>query len=252
MKQNILKIMLLASLLLAACSKQNNGPQVNNVSGDNTEENNIMSPNMETIPIHEERLSYQEYVKKYEENPTDINTNQISNEQDNNNVTQKEENYTNNTNEEEQMLATYSTPLLSSSDERINNIEIVCERLNNYILQPNETFSYNNVTGPFGPSDGFEEAPILLSDGTKKDGYGGGVCQLSSTLYNVVKNIKDVKITERHHHSVPVSYVPKGEDATVSLQSNLDFKFINNTNYPIKFKASCNNKNVTVWAYKAI
>lgn len=80
----------------------------------------------------------------------------------------------------------------------------------------------------------------------------GGVCQLSSTLYNVVKNIKNITIIERHHHSAAVSYVPKGQDATVSLQSNLDFKFVNNNSFSIRFKAECSNGKVTVWAFKEI
>lgn len=235
MKQKSIIIMLISIVSLVGCS--------NNRSIDNsyyrneikTESGNRLS----RAPIQEERLSYEEYVKKYE--------NSIS----------SEKNFLNNDSSfgnefQSNLLASYSTPLQNSSDERINNIEIVCDRLNDYILKPKETFSYNNVVGPFGPSDGFEEAPILLSDGTKKDGYGGGVCQLSSTLYNVVKNIQNIDITERHHHSVPVSYVPEGEDATVSLQSNLDFKFVNNNNYSILFKATCDGKNVNVWTYKIL
>ena len=91
----------------------------------------------------------------------------------------------------------------------------------------------------------------MLSDGSKDKGYGGGVCQLSSTLYNVVKNIDNVEITERHHHSAPVEYVPEGEDATVSLQSNLDFKFVNNNDFAIRFEANCSNGEVSVKAYKS-
>ena len=182
------------------------------------------------------RISYQD------------NINNSNNSNNSNNI----EDYSLMLNNEDTLLASYSTSLSGSSDNRINNLEIVCERLNGYILNPKETFSYNEVTGPFGKDDGFEKAPILMKDGTKKDGYGGGVCQLSSTLYNVVKNIEGIDITERHHHSEPVSYVPEGEDATISLQSNLDFKFVNNTGYTLKFKVECANNNVSVWAYKVI
>ena len=104
--------------------------------------------------------------------------------------------------------------------------------------------------GPYGQSDGFEEATILLSDGSKTEGYGGGVCQLSSTLYNVVKNIDNIEITERHNHSAPVAYVSEGQDATVSLQSGLDFKFVNQNDYAIRFKAECINNEVSVTAFK--
>lgn len=147
-------------------------------------------------------------------------------------------------------LASYSTPLGSSTDERINNLDIVCKRLNNFILKSGETFSYNDVCGPYGPSDGFEEATILLSDGTEDKGYGGGVCQLSSTLYNVVANIPNMEIVERHHHSTAVSYVPKNQDATVSLQSNLDFKFKNNNKFDVRFVAVCGDGEVKVEAYR--
>lgn len=148
------------------------------------------------------------------------------------------------------LLAEYSTSLGSSSKERVNNLKIVCDRLNNFILNPGETFSYNDVCGPYGESDGFLEAPILLSDGTKENGFGGGVCQLSSTLYNVVKNIDNIEITEHHHHSAKVSYVPENQDATISLQSGLDFKFVNNNSFPIRFESTCANWKVNVSAYK--
>ena len=237
MKQQYIIIMLIIMFSLIGCTNNtlNNDKDVTNYS--NNESGNLAIRNTTPTPIHEERLSYEEYVNKYEDSYKIKNTNDSD-------LSFKDVN--------DNLLSTYSTSLKNSSDERNNNIEIVCERLNNFILKPNETFSYNETVGPYGPSDGFEEAPILLSDGTKKDGYGGGVCQLSSTLYNVVKNIKDIDITERHHHSVPVSYVPEGEDATVSLQSNLDFKFVNNTNYSIQFRAKCDENNVTVWAYKIL
>lgn len=72
---------------------------------------------------------------------------------------------------------------------------------------------------------------------------------MSSTLYNAVKNLK-VDITERHNHSSPVAYVPKNEDATVSLQSGLDFKFINKYDYKIRFETSCNPDSLTVFVHK--
>lgn len=142
-------------------------------------------------------------------------------------------------------LSTYTTKILTTDSNRYNNIKIVSDKLNNYILQPGEIFSFNDVCGPFGESSGFLEATILLSDGTESKGFGGGVCQLSSTLYNAIKNL-EVDITERHHHSAPVAYVPENEDATVSMQSGLDFKFINKYDVPIKFTTSCNPDEVTV------
>lgn len=147
-------------------------------------------------------------------------------------------------------LSTYSTKILTNDSNRYNNIEIVSKRLNEVTLQPGESFSFNDICGPYGKSDGFLEATILLSDGTESKGYGGGVCQLSSTLYNAIKTL-NVDITERHHHSTPVAYVPKNEDATVSLQSGLDFKFTNRYDVPIKFTTACEPKKLTVSVWKA-
>lgn len=146
-------------------------------------------------------------------------------------------------------LHTFTTPILTSDPNRYHNITIVRDRLNGYVLENNQTFSFNEVCGPYGQDDGFKEATILLSNGKKDKGYGGGVCQLSSTLYNAVKDM-DVDITERHHHSAPVKYVPENEDATVSLQSNLDFKFKNVSGKALEFKTSSTEDSLTVTVYE--
>lgn len=148
------------------------------------------------------------------------------------------------------LLTSFSTNILTNDDNRYNNIKIVSDRLNNYVLEPGEEFSFNNICGPYGKDDGFLEATILLSDGTEDKGYGGGVCQLSSTLYNAVNNL-NLEITEHHHHSTPVAYVPANQDATVSLQSNLDFKFKNTLEYPIKFRTLYDPNNLTVFIDRA-
>ena len=103
--------------------------------------------------------------------------------------------------------------------------------------------------GPFGKDSGYKKANILLSDGSSAKGYGGGVCQLSGTLYNAVKDL-NIDITERHHHSAPVAYLPKNEDATVSLRSNLDFKFKNTSGKDLEFKSESTDKSLTVSVYE--
>ena len=148
-------------------------------------------------------------------------------------------------------LATYSTPILTDDENRYNNIKIVSDRLDGFILEPGKEFSFNEELGPYGKDDGFLEAKILLSNGTESIGYGGGVCQLSTTLYNAIKELNGIEITEHHHHSTPVAYVPKNQDATVSLQSNLDFKFKNNNNYAIKFETMHDPDTLTVSVYKS-
>ena len=94
----------------------------------------------------------------------------------------------------------------------------------------------------------FGKATVFLGDGTEKQDYGGGVCQLSSTLYNAVKNL-NVDITERHNHSKKVYYVPEGDDATVSY-GNLDFKFKNLNDYSLLIEAVSNSETVDVYVYK--
>lgn len=144
---------------------------------------------------------------------------------------------------------TYTSPILTSDPDRYHNITLVRDRLNGFVLDDNETFSFNEVCGPYGPEDGFKEATILLSNGEKDESYGGGVCQLSSTLYNAVKKA-DVKIIERHNHSKPVAYVPKNQDATVSLQSGLDFKFKNVSGKKLRFESSSTTDSLTVNVYE--
>lgn len=233
MKYSYLLIILIVSFLLTSCDNDEN-------SNDNSNFDNEQSYNFEenldsNAEKQTKRISYFDYI-----NETEISgeENQTSEQDDLEEI------------KDPNLLAEYSTSLGSSSKERVNNIKIVCERLNNFILSPGETFSYNDVCGPYGESDGFLEAPILLSDGTKENGFGGGVCQLSSTLYNVVKNIDNIEITEHHHHSAKVSYVPENQDATISLQSGLDFKFVNNNSFPIRFESTCANWKVNVSAFK--
>ena len=148
-------------------------------------------------------------------------------------------------------LSTYSTQILTSDENRYNNIKIVSDRLNGFVLEPGEKFSFNDELGPYGKDDGFLEAKILLSNGEEVEGYGGGVCQLSTTLYNAIKELDKIEITEHHNHSTPVAYAPKNQDATVSLQSGLDFKFKNNYDFPIRFETTHNPNNLTVTIYKS-
>ena len=148
-------------------------------------------------------------------------------------------------------LATYSTQILTSDENRYNNIKIVADRLNGFVLESGEEFSFNDELGPYGKEDGFLEAKILLSNGEESEGYGGGVCQLSTTLYNAIKELDKIEITEHHNHSTPVAYVPENQDATVSLQSGLDFKFKNNYDFPIRLETTHNPNNLTVTIYKA-
>ena len=117
---------------------------------------------------------------------------------------------------------------------RGHNIMLAASSLNNYLLAPGEVFSFNKATMPRDAEHGYKMAPIIVG-GSVIPGYGGGVCQVSTTLYNAVKRA-GLEVVERFPHSRPVGYVPKGMDATVS--DYLDFKFRNNKDRFIMIKTS--------------
>ena len=108
-------------------------------------------------------------------------------------------------------------------------------KINGTVLMPGETFSYNKVVGARTIRLVYKEAPIYVS-GEVVDGLGGGICQITSTLYNAVV-YANLDIVERTNHQFVPSYVTASRDATV-VYGSLDFKFKNNRNYPIKINCS--------------
>lgn len=135
---------------------------------------------------------------------------------------------------------TYST-WFHGSGARYNNIGVASKSLNLTIIWPGETFSFNEAVGPRTPERGYSIAPVISDAGMD---YGGGVCQVSSTLYNAALNAH-LQICERHQHSRPISYVPEGRDATVAYDY-LDLKIKNNNLEPVIIRAGLNNGRV--WA----
>lgn len=131
-------------------------------------------------------------------------------------------------------LARSATNLDEGNAPRTNNIRLAAKAINGTILNPGDEFSYNGTVGERTAARGYQEAHAY-SGGKIIDEFGGGVCQPSSTLYMAVLRA-DLKVTERHNHSFTVSYTPLGEDATVDY-GNLDFRFVNNTAYPVKILA---------------
>lgn len=131
-------------------------------------------------------------------------------------------------------LGKYATDYSSSSSDRAYNIKLACEKINGYVLAPGDEFSYNNVVGPRTVERGFRVANVYVGN-TVQPGIGGGICQVSSTMYNAVV-FADLEITERRNHTLPVSYVPMGRDATVSY-GGTDFCFKNNTSMPVEIRA---------------
>lgn len=140
-------------------------------------------------------------------------------------------------------LATAKTNFGSSSASRANNVRLASSFINGTILNPGEEFSYNGVVGERTSERGFRSAGAYVS-GKLVDEVGGGVCQPSSTLYMAVLR-SDLEVTERTNHGFTVAYTPLGEDATVSYGS-LDFKFRNNTAYPVKILADASGGTLTM------
>ena len=140
-------------------------------------------------------------------------------------------------------VSSYSTNYNANEHGRSSNIRLAASKINGTILQPGEVFSYNQTVGNRTASAGFKVAHVYIGN-TVADGIGGGICQVSSTLYNAVL-YANLGIVERLNHSIPVSYVPKGQDATVAWP-NIDFKFKNTLDYPVKIEATASGGVCTV------
>lgn len=141
-----------------------------------------------------------------------------------------------------QVIGTYSTTTTANSD-RNKNIELASAALNGLILQPGEEFSFNKATGERSPEKGYRPAGAYLN-GVLIEEPGGGVCQVSSTLYNAVV-FSGLTTTERHAHSYEPSYVTPGEDAMVSF-GGPDMKFINNSSSAIAIRASFSDRKLKI------
>ena len=128
-------------------------------------------------------------------------------------------------------ISTFGTNYGSiSPPARANNISVATKSINGIVLMPGKTFSFNGVVGQRTVARGYQEAHVIVNDKIDS-GLGGGICQVSSTLYNACLK-GNLKITERTHHTFPSTYVPKGQDATVDY-GNIDFKFTNSYAYPL-------------------
>ena len=139
-------------------------------------------------------------------------------------------------------IGRYTTPYKANT-AREENLKLACNFINGTIIQPGGSFSYNDTVGERTTARGFKVAHIYVS-GTVSEGVGGGICQISSTLY-VAMMIAGIPATEHHFHSLPVDYLKKNLDATVSWKS-LDLKFVNPYDYPIMIIASADGGQATV------
>lgn len=143
----------------------------------------------------------------------------------------------------DQVISKYVTSFNPEAKERSHNLKIACGALDNVIIYPGQTFSFNTWIGPRVTNTGYKEAPVVLK-GKLVPGVGGGVCQVSSTLYNAVL-LANLQVVKRHNHSRVSNYVPLGRDATV-VNGGLDLIFTNTLVSPILLTAEVKSSYIQV------
>ena len=144
------------------------------------------------------------------------------------------------------LLGVYTTQFNAANKNRSQNIILSSNAINGTVLMPNDVFSFNDRVGPRSRDRGYLDAPVIFK-GELVEGLGGGVCQVSSTIYNSVL-MSNLKIVERVNHSIPSTYVPKGLDATVSY-GVLDFKFQNTLSQPVYIESNVHGNQLTIKIY---
>ena len=167
-----------------------------------------------------------------------------------------------------ELIMTYPDPLTSGTDRplaafvsfykitddvsnlgRMRNIEVACEKLSALRFLPGEGLDFNKQIGPYTAANGYEKATVLVSGGSRQN-YGGGTCQVSSTLYNVALQLTGITVTERHPHGAAgASYLPHGVDAAVGSKI-LNFKFRNDYDFPVRIDAHAQDGALYIAIYR--
>lgn len=143
----------------------------------------------------------------------------------------------------DQVLGLYATKFNPGDGQRSHNLGMAADALDGHVIKPGDKFSFNNLVGPRIPDKGYLEAPVLQKSRLVL-GMGGGVCQVSSTLFNAVL-LANLPILERSNHSLPSTYVPLGQDATV-VYGDADLVFANDTGRPILLATSVAGSYLTI------
>lgn len=143
------------------------------------------------------------------------------------------------------LVSTFTTHYSTASVGRAENIAIAAAKLNGKLVMPNEEFSFNKATGARTLENGFKGAPVIVK-GKLVDGVAGGVCQVSTTLYNSIIKL-GIKPLERRNHSLAPAYIGPGYDATVA--EYIDYKFKNTLKYPLYIESKAGNGKVTFNIY---
>ena len=144
------------------------------------------------------------------------------------------------------LLASYTTSFDPSKTSRSYNVSVAARAFDELLILPGHEVSFNNVVGPRSTEAGYKNAPVIINN-EFVDGPGGGVCQVSTTLYNCIL-LANLDIIERSSHSLPVSYVPIGRDATVVYDA-IDMQFRNNTDSYLYIKSYISGGQLTIKIY---
>lgn len=220
-----------------------------NLLNNETDDNNMQNQYIKNEENDQNKASENDNnINNNESNSSDSETeNDINISEEKINEIENEKNKVTTPPKEEQ-IATYTTTLYDKEKTRIENINLAISKLNGVIIENGAEFSFNNTIGSMDESNGFKKATGFDSKGRKIKISGGGICQISSTLYNTAL-IAGFEITERHPHSRRVYYVPKNKDATI-FYGSLDLKFINNSGSKVRIDASATESTVTITLIK--
>ncbi|MGE7610068.1 VanW family protein [Peribacillus frigoritolerans] len=148
----------------------------------------------------------------------------------------------------EKKIGEYRTYFNVNNNNRSNNISLATDAINNYVVFPGEMFSFNQVVGKRSAEKGYLRARVIVK-GEFSEGIGGGICQVSSTLFNAIDNA-GLETIQRYSHTRSVPYVPSGRDATVSWYGP-DFSFKNKYNQPILIRAKTQGGMVSIMVYSS-
>ena len=146
------------------------------------------------------------------------------------------------------VLGRFSTQFNSSVPGRTTNVKLATNRTSDILIMPGETFSFNQNTLKRTKANGYQDAPVIVQ-GVIQEGIGGGVCQVSSTIYNSVL-YAGLEIVNVRNHSIPSSYIEKGRDAVV-VDNAIDFVFRNNLEHPIYLKNYVSGGTIVCQVYGA-
>ena len=145
------------------------------------------------------------------------------------------------------VLGSFTTEYTTSNYNRSANVDNGCKLINGALVYPGEEFSMHAFVTPFTAANGYYMAGSYMN-GQVVDSLGGGICQVSTTLYNALL-LAELDITERYNHSMIVTYVEPSADAAISESSGKDFKFVNNLEYPVYIEGFTQNKHITFNIY---